>query len=93
MKFQITATIELTREVTGTINVTKQDVVDAGFCKAVEDGDSTAWYGYVSEFLESEFRQNGVQNIASKYDYHWVDIKIHEDYIIEDTCRSVEIDW
>tara|TARA_R110000744_G_scaffold273910_1_gene387148 strand:- start:2021 stop:2281 length:261 start_codon:yes stop_codon:yes gene_type:complete len=86
MEFQITATIELTREVTGTINVKKQDVIDAGFCKAVEEGDSTAWYGYVADFLESEFESN-------EYGYYPADIEIQEDSTIDDSCRSVLIDW
>jgi len=89
MKFEITATMPVTREVTGTINVNKSDVVDAGFCKAVEDGDSTAWYGYVSDFLESEF-------LSSAYDYSPSDIEITKEYIspnqIEDVT-DVEVDW
>ena len=86
MKFEITATITTTRVITGTINVTKQDVIDAGFCKAVEEGDSTAWYGYVADFLESEFESN-------EYDYYPADIEIQEDSTIDDSCRSVLIDW
>jgi len=86
MKFEITATITTTRVITGTINVTKQDVIDAGFCKVVEDGDSTAWYGYVADFLESEFESN-------EYDYYPADIEIQEDSTIDDSCRSVLIDW
>ena len=67
MEFEITATIETTREVAGTINVTKQDVVDAGFCKSVEDGDSTAWYGYVADFLKQEFESSEYDYYASEY--------------------------
>jgi len=89
MKFEITATITTTRVVTGMINVNKSDVVDAGFCKAVEDGDSTAWYGYVADFLESEFS-------SSEYGYSPSDIEITKEYIspnqIEDVT-DVEVDW
>ena len=51
MKFELTATITTTREVTGTINVTKKDLVDAGY-PSVEDNDSTAWYGYVADGIK-----------------------------------------
>ena len=89
MKFKITATMTVTREVTGTIRVNKSDVVDAGFCKAVEDGDSTAWYGYVADFLESEFS-------SSEYGYSPSDIEITKEYIspnqIEDVT-DVEVNW
>tara|TARA_R110000803_G_scaffold74496_2_gene138526 strand:+ start:972 stop:1238 length:267 start_codon:yes stop_codon:yes gene_type:complete len=88
MEFEITATITITREVTGTINVRKQDVVDAGFCKSVEDGDSTAWYGYVADFLESEFE-------ANEYDYYPSDIEIIDDFneaMIEEVS-DISIDW
>ena len=87
MKFEITATMPVTREVTGTINVNKSDVVNAGFCKAVEDGDSTAWYGYVSEFLESEFS-------SSEYDYHASDIEDWAEYkVLDESVSDVEVDW
>ena len=88
MIFEITATIETTREVTGTINVRKQDVVDAGFCKSVEDGDSTAWFGYVGDFLESEF-----DPMSSEYGYSPSDIKNVDDAIISNSCHSILIDW
>ena len=88
MEFEVTATIETIREVTGTINVTKKDVVDAGFCKSTEDGDSTAWYGYVGDFLESEFEPE-----SSEYGYSPSDIKNVDGTIISDSCHSILIDW
>jgi len=86
MKFEITATLHTTREVTGTITVTKQDVVDSGFSGATEDGDSSAWYGYVSEFLESEFS-------SSEYGYTVNDINIIDDVTTDDSCEDIVIDW
>jgi|TARA_R110000803_G_scaffold53808_4_gene110325 hypothetical protein len=95
MKFEITATITTSSQVRGTINVTKNDVVASGLCKSVEDGDSTAWYSYVGDFLESEFA-------SSEYGYHASDIEIDEDedlakkglplFTIED-ATDIEIDW
>ena len=87
MKFEITATISTTRVITGTINVNKSDVVDAGFCRASEDGDSTAWYGYVSEFLESEFT-------SSEYDYHASDIEDWAEYkVLDERVSDIDIHW
>ena len=87
MKFEITATITTTRVITGTINVNKSDVVDAGFCRASEDGDSTAWYGYVSEFLESEFT-------SSEYDYHAADIEAWAEYkVLDESVSDIDINW
>tara|TARA_Y100000385_G_scaffold288225_1_gene354282 strand:- start:295 stop:552 length:258 start_codon:yes stop_codon:yes gene_type:complete len=85
MKFELTATITTTREVTGTINVTKKDLVDAGY-PSVEDNDSTAWYGYVAEFLESEFS-------SSEYGYTVNDINIIDDVATEDLCEDIDINW
>tara|TARA_R110000782_G_scaffold256422_1_gene345432 strand:+ start:300 stop:575 length:276 start_codon:yes stop_codon:yes gene_type:complete len=45
----ITTTIE--EYVTGEIDITKKNVMIATDCSAKEDGDTTAWYGYVSEAL------------------------------------------
>ena len=87
MKFEITATITTTRVITGTINVNKSDVVDAGFCRASEDGDSTAWYGYVSEFLESEFT-------SSEYDYHASAIEEWAEYkVLDESVSDIDINW
>ena len=87
MKFEITATITTTREITGTINVKKKDLVDAGYPSS-EDGDSTAWYGYVAEFLESEFSTHA-------HDYYPSDIVIVEDdneAQVEDVT-DIDINW
>jgi len=88
MEFEITATITTTREITGTINVRKKDVVEAGFCKSVEDGDPTAWYGYVADFLESELELN-------EYDYYPSDIEIIDDSTeaIVEEVSDISIDW
>ena len=51
MKFTVTAkqTVQIEREVE--IRVTKRDVVEAGYCKSVEDGDPSGWYEYVVEYV------------------------------------------
>ena len=67
MKFEIRATITTTRDVTGTINVTTQDVRDWAlsshgygdeYSQAValqHNSHSPFWYCHVADFLESEF--------------------------------------
>jgi len=90
MEFEITATITTTREITGTISVTKNDVVASGLCKSVIDGDSTGWYGYVGEFLESEFDSN-----SHEYLYDPSDIEIIDDSTeaIVEEVSDISIDW
>jgi|TARA_R110002020_G_scaffold48763_5_gene138987 hypothetical protein len=61
MKFNVTAKqvlryeIKVEREFS--VDVTKKQVVDAGLCGNSEDGDSSAWKGYVDQLLE----ENGTQ--------------------------------
>tara|TARA_R110000824_G_scaffold104355_1_gene247647 strand:+ start:826 stop:1122 length:297 start_codon:yes stop_codon:yes gene_type:complete len=55
MKFQVegirTRTIIITEEISGMVNITKKEVMRVTDCPAVEDGDSTAWYGSVDQAL------------------------------------------
>ena len=44
-------TTEITETFTGCIDITKKEVMAITGCPAVEDGDSTAWYGYVEEAI------------------------------------------
>lgn len=87
MFFNITATITETREVSGRINVSKKDLVEAGY-PAQEDGDSSAWYGHVSEFLENEFETN-------EHDYYISDIEIDPQQSEEPVQEvfGIMIDW
>ena len=88
MFFDIKATITMTREVSGRINVNKKDLVDSGY-PTKEDGDSTAWYGYVAEFLENEFETH------EPYGYHVSDIQVLEDSNeagLEDVT-DIAIEW
>tara|TARA_R100000322_G_scaffold167204_1_gene134770 strand:+ start:349 stop:615 length:267 start_codon:yes stop_codon:yes gene_type:complete len=47
-----TRTIVITETIEGEIDITKKEVQRITDCPNVEDGDSTAWYGYVGEALE-----------------------------------------
>lgn len=55
MKFQVkgtrTRTIVVTEEMSGTVDITKKEVMRVTDCPAVEDGDSTAWYDSVDQAL------------------------------------------
>ncbi len=55
MKFSIhatrTRTTAITEKIVVEINITKAEVMRVTDCPAKEDGDSTAWYGYVEEAL------------------------------------------
>ena len=54
MKFEINAIREklIIETITGTINITKQEVMKVTGCAAIEGEDSTAWYSYVEEAIE-----------------------------------------
>ena len=55
MKFQIegtrivVTTVTVIESISGEIDITKKTVMEETGCEAIEDGDSTAWYGYVEE--------------------------------------------
>tara|TARA_R110000737_G_scaffold313257_1_gene322759 strand:- start:626 stop:916 length:291 start_codon:yes stop_codon:yes gene_type:complete len=60
MKFNIegtrtrTITTTIVEKVEGEIDITKKNVMEATECLAKEDGDSTAWYGYVDEAIYND---------------------------------------
>jgi len=58
MEFQVTAKrtyqFELTIERTYEVVVGKKAVVDAGLCANSVDGDTSAWYDYVEDYLREE---------------------------------------
>jgi hypothetical protein len=44
-------TTEITESFSGCVDITKKEVMAITGCPAVEDGDPTAWYGYVEEAI------------------------------------------
>jgi hypothetical protein len=59
MKFKVTGTrirtvvTSITEEINQVMDISKAAVMTATGCPAKEDGDSTAWYGYVAEALQT----------------------------------------
>jgi len=43
--------IEIEEEISGDLEISKKEVMKFTGCKAVEDGDPSAWYGYVEDAL------------------------------------------
>ena len=41
--------IDIEREVK--LNVLKKDIVENGYCSAVEDGDASGWYDYIENYV------------------------------------------
>ena len=44
-------TVTIVEKIAGEIDITKKEVLRTTDCPAVLDGDSTAWYEYISEAL------------------------------------------
>ena len=66
MKFHVMANktyrVELTVEREYEVDVTKKAVVDAGLCTNVVDGDPTAWYDYVEDYLREKGLEEFMDN-------------------------------
>lgn len=81
MKFQIegtrivVTTVTVIESISGEIDITKKTVMEETGCEAIEDGDSTAWYGYVEEALHSG---RGIKN------YKDVDLEVK---VLEESTR------
>ena len=50
---EVTQTLEFQIEVSRELEIkcTKKQIVDDGLCENVEDGDSSAWKGYVGDYI------------------------------------------
>ena len=87
MKFRVegtrTRTIIVTETVEGEIDITKKEVQRITDCPNVEDGDSTAWYGYVAEALEGGAH---CELVDGNHDEVTV-------YKKEEWEQGVEVDW
>ena len=79
MEFQVTAKrtyqFELTIERTYEVVVGKKAVVDAGLCANSVDGDTSAWYDYVEDYLREEglgkiFDAGKVKLVSDDSEYH-----------------------
>lgn len=44
--------IQIIQNVKGSVNITKEEVMRITGCPASEDGDSSAWYGYVLDAIQ-----------------------------------------
>ena len=92
MKFQIEGTrtihyqIIRIETISGDIAITKKQVMDATGCSAVEDGDSSAWKGYVAEALNSgaDFTDAPDLRIEVHSETTWRTAEFDED---------LEVDW
>ena len=79
MEFQVTAKrtyqFELTIERDYQVVVGKKSVVDAGLCANSVDGDTSAWYDYVEDYLREQglekfINAGKVKLVSDDSDYH-----------------------
>jgi hypothetical protein len=88
MKFRVegtrTRTVVITETIEGEIDLTKKEVQRITDCPNVEDGDSTAWYEYVTEALEGGANCK-LLNVE----------RLEENYLDETQQwhQGVEVDW
>ena len=57
-------TVTIVEKIAGEIDITKKEVLRTTDCPSVLDGDSTAWYDYVSDALSEGAKHkacNGIQ--------------------------------
>ena len=88
MKFNIeftrTKMVVVNERIEGEIDITKKEVQRITDCPNREDGDSTAWYGYVSEALEegAEYKLlnsevlETIQEAVTKENSRWDKIEV-----------------
>jgi len=100
MKFHVIANktyrVELTVEREYEVDVTKKAVVEAGLCANVVDGDPTAWYNYVEDYLREEGLENFMADGKVNCDSHEEGVAVtkilkqHIDQAIENSVDFVE---
>ena len=93
MRFRIEGTqtktkkIVVTETIRGEIEITKKEVQRITDCPNIEDGDSTAWYGYVAEALEG----------GATYKLHVAEAVVLERDVETDEHRlfeeGVDVEW
>ena len=95
MEFRISGTrkrvikIVIEEQIEGDFNLTKKEVMDKTGCRAVEDGDPTAWYGYAEEAVryganqtdpnkDSFLKNKGTTKISEvkKQEVFWSDLEV-----------------
>lgn len=77
--------IDIEEDISGEVEVSKKDVMAITDCPAKEDGDSSAWYGYVEQAL-----QEGVRNTVTKDTKVTVRERTEREQV---NWEDIEVDW